>query len=344
MTSHIFSCIEGHTEGMPVRMVVSGAPELKGATMRERRQYFVNEYDWIRRALMLEPRGHSHMSGTILYPAVSPDADFSLLFIETSGCLPMCGHATLGSITFALEGGLVKPKKPGQVVVDVPAGQIRARYEQQGEKVTSVRFTNVPSFLLYQDVSIVLPQLGKLTLDIAYGGNFYPIIEVQPGYGGCGTYAPEQLLEWGREVQRLVNAEFDVVHPDDSSIKGVKHCMWGGYPLAEDSHGRAVVIAGDSLVDRSPCGTGTSARVAQRFARGWLAEGESFRNESIIGSRFTGRVEATTTLSNGTPAVLPSIEGSAWITGRAEFYVDDQQPYWDGYALSDFVGQRGGEV
>ncbi len=341
MTSQVFTCIEGHTEGMPVRMVIGGAPKLHGATMSERRQHFIEAFDWVRRALMLEPRGHSHMSGTLFYPPVSDDADFSLLFIETSGCLPMCGHATLGSITFALEAGLVKPKTPGQVVVDVPAGQIRARYEQQGDKVTSVRFTNVPGFLLYQDVQVYLPQLGTLKLDIAYGGNFYPIIEVQANYAGCEHFAPEQLLEWGREVQRLVNANFDVVHPDDASIRGVKHCMWTGHPLAKDSHGRAVVIAGDSLVDRSPCGTGTSARVAQRYARGWLAEDEAFRHESIIGSRFTGRVEATTTLSNGSAAVYPSIEGSAWITGRAEFFVDDGQPYWDGFSLGDFIGNKG---
>lgn len=340
MTSQVFTCIEGHTEGMPVRMVVGGAPVLRGVTMSERRQHFVAEYDWIRRALMLEPCGHAHMSGTIFYPASSPEADFSLLFIETSGCLPMCGHATLGSITFALEAGLVKPRQAGVVVVDVPAGQIHARYEKQGDKVASVRFTNVPSFLLYEDVPIYLPQLGELRVDIAYGGNFYPIIEVQENYPGCEHYSPEQLLEWGREVQRLVNESLDVVHPENASIRGVKHCMWTGQPLAADSSGRSVVIAGDSLVDRSPCGTGSSARVAQRFARGWLKEGEAFRHESIIGSRFTGRVEATTQLSNGMPAVYPSIEGSAWITGRTEFYVDDQQPYWNGFSLNEFCGPR----
>lgn len=340
MTPQVFTCIEGHTEGMPVRMVVGGAPELCGASMGERRQHFVEEYDWVRRALMLEPRGHSHMSGTIFYPPVSPDADFSLLFIETSGCLPMCGHATLGSITFALEAGLVEPKQPGTVVVDVPAGQIRARYERQGDRIASVRFTNVPSFLLYQDLSIHLPALGELKFDIAYGGNFYPIIEVQANYPGCEHFTPEQLLAWGREVQRLVNASVDVVHPENAAIRGVRHCMWTGRPLAKDSNGRSVVIAGDSLVDRSPCGTGSSARVAQRFARGWLEEGEAFRHESIIGSRFIGRVESTTRLADGTPAVYPSIEGSAWITGRAEFHVDDRQPYWNGFGLDEFVERR----
>lgn len=341
MTRHVFTSIEGHTEGMPVRMVVGGAPELSGATMSERRLHFIEQYDWVRRALMLEPRGHSHMSGTLFYPPVSEEADFSLLFIETSGCLPMCGHATLGSITFALEAGLVTPKREGVVVVDVPAGQISARYERNGDKINSVRFTNVPGFLLLRDAQIDLPALGRLTFDIAYGGNFYPIIEVQENYPGCEHFTPQQLLEWGREVQRLVNEKYDVVHPDNPSIRGVKHCMWTGKPLAADSHGRAVVIAGDDLVDRSPCGTGSSARVAQRFARGLLAKDEAYRHESIIGSRFIGRAEIPTTLASGASAVNPSIEGRAYITGRSEFYVDDQQPYWDGFSLGDFVGSKG---
>ena len=340
MTSQIFTSIEGHTEGMPVRMVVGGAPQLQGATMSERRLYFIEHFDWVRRALMLEPRGHSHMSGTLFYPPVSREADFSLLFIETSGCLPMCGHATLGSITFALEAGLVTPKTPGEVVVDVPAGQIRARYRQDGDKISSVRFTNVPGFLLYRDVSIHLPALGSLTFDIAYGGNFYPIIEAQANYAGCEHYSVEQLLDWGREVQRLVNEQFDVEHPEDPSIRGVKHCMWAGQALAADSDGRAVVIAGDDLVDRSPCGTGSSARVAQRFARGLLDLQGEFRHESLIGSRFTGRVEDTTTLSDGTAAVYPSIEGRAWITGRAEYCIYSSQPWWDGFSLNDFAGKK----
>ncbi|MBO3278107.1 4-hydroxyproline epimerase [Pseudomonas schmalbachii] len=340
MTRHTFICIEGHTEGMPVRMVVDGAPELDGASMSEKRQSFLAEHDWIRRALMLEPRGHSHMSGTLFYPPVSAEADFSLLFIETSGCLPMCGHATLGSITFALEAGLVQPKTPGQVVVDVPAGQVSARYTMESGKVASVHFTNVPSFLLYRDLSVHLPALGELRFDIAYGGNFYPIIEPQPNYPGCEHFSPQQLLDWGRSIQELVNRQFDVVHPEDASIRGVRHCMWSGQPLAASSDGRSVVIAGDSLIDRSPCGTGTSARVAQRFARGLLARDGVFRHESLIGSRFAGRVEEVVELADGTPAIRPSVEGRAFITGRAEYYVDRTQPYWNGFSLNEFTGNR----
>jgi 4-hydroxyproline epimerase len=336
MSRHTFACIEGHTEGMPVRMVISGGPELQGATMNDRRQYFVENYDWVRRALMLEPRGHSHMSGTIFYPPLSENADFSLLFIETSGCLPMCGHATIGSISFALEAGLVSPKQPGLVVVDVPAGQVTARYEMDGDRVASVRFTNVPSFLLHRDVQIEFAPLGTLTVDIAYGGNFYPIVEMQANYPGCEHYSPEQLLDWGREMQLLVNKAVDVVHPDNPQIRGVKHCMWTGRAIDADSDGRSVVIAGDSLIDRSPCGTGSSARVAQRFARGLLAQGQPYKHESLIGSRFIGRAEEATRLKSGLEAVFPSIEGRAWITGRGEHYVDDAQPYAYGFSLQEF--------
>lgn len=318
-------------------MVVQGAPELHGATMNERRRHFVGQYDWVRRALMLEPRGHSHMSGTIFYPPLSADADFSLLFIETSGCLPMCGHATIGSISFALEAGLIEPKQPGTVVVEVPAGKVTARYEMSGQRVSSVRFTNVPSFLLHRDVPVEHPHLGRLVVDIAYGGNFYPIVEVQENYPGCEHFTPDQLLDWGRDMQRLVNEAIDVVHPDYPQIRGVNHCMWTGAPVAHDADGRSVVIAGDSLIDRSPCGTGSSARVAQRFARGLLSEGQAFVHESLICSRFVGRVEARTQLESGLDAIYPSIEGRAWITGRGEHYVDDSQPYAHGYSLREFV-------
>lgn len=337
MSKHIYPCIEGHTEGMPVRMVTSGGPQLIGATMGERRQYFVEHHDDLRRALMLEPRGHAHMSGTIFYPPISDNADFSLLFIETGACLPMCGHATVGSVTFALEQGLVEPKEPGKVVVDVPAGQVSARYDLRDGKVNSVRFSNVPSFLLHRDLEIEVSGLGKLTLDIAYGGNFYPIIEKQANFPGSEHFSPDELLVLGREVQRKVNATLYVAHPDHPQINGVRHCMWTGQPTAADSHGRGVVITGDILIDRSPCGTGTSARLAQRFARGLIGIDEPYRHESVIGSRFIGRVESITRLESGLCAIIPSIEGSAWITGRSEHYVDPLHPFANGFSLQELA-------
>jgi 4-hydroxyproline epimerase len=231
----------------------------------------------------------------------------------------------------------VKARTPGTVRVDVPAGRVVAHYKKDGRRVTSVRFTNVPSFLLHRDVEIVLPALGRLKFDIAYGGNFYPIVEVQENFPGAEHFSAAQLLEMGREVQRLVNQALEVVHPDNPKIRGVKHCMWSGRPTAADSDARGVVIAGDQIVDRSPCGTGTSARVAQRHARGLLQPGGQFKHESIIDSFFIGRVEEVTRLRSGLEAVLPSVEGRAWITGRGEHYVDDTQPYAHGFALEDFA-------
>ncbi|EKS6729917.1 MULTISPECIES: 4-hydroxyproline epimerase [Enterobacteriaceae] len=333
-----FVCIEGHTEGMPVRMVVEGAPPMSGGSVFDWRTRLSAGDDWLRRALMMEPRGHAHMSGTLLYPPVSPQADFSLLFIETSGWLPMCGHATIGSITFAIESGLITPRTEGEVVVDVPAGTLKAYYRRQGNKVTSVRFVNIPSFIWRQDVTVEHPSLGELTFDIAFGGNFYPIVEPQKNFSGCEHYSPQQLLQWGVEMQRLLNESYDVTHPDNPTIAGVRHCMWSGAPLSAQSDARSVVIAGNSLVDRSPCGTGTSARVAQRYLRGLLDVGQPFVHESIIGSQFTGAVHGITRLENGQPAVFPSVEGRAWITGRAEYLVDDSQPYWSGFSLDEFVG------
>jgi 4-hydroxyproline epimerase len=329
---HTFFCIDGHTAGMPVRMVVGGIPPLHGATQSERRVYFMNELDWVRRSLMYEPRGHSVMSGSILLPPTRDDCDMSLIYIETSGCLPMCGHGTIGSVTFALEHGLVTPRTPGVVRVDTPAGPIEARYRQDGNKVTSVRFTNVASFLMIRDHELDCPELGTLKADIAYGGNFYPIIEPQDNFSDANDYQVETLLRLGREVMQRVNEQLELVHPEDPSIRGTRHCMWTGRPTVDGADSKNVVIAGDFLVDRSPCGTGTSARVAQRHARGLLEPGEAFVHESVIGSLFTGRVERVTKVG-GYDAVFPSIEGQAFVTGLNTITVDSNDPFAEGFML-----------
>lgn len=337
MTRHTFRCIEGHTEGMPVRMVIAGAPELSGASMSERRRQFVAEHDWIRRALMLEPRGHGHMSGTLLYPPLSAEADFSLLFIETSGCLPMCGHATLGSIAFALESGLVEPRTAGEVLVDVPAGQVRARYRMEGGKVGSVRFTNVPSFLLLRDLTVQLPALGELRLDIAYGGNFYPIIEPQPNYPGCEHFSPQQLLEWGAKCSGESTAS------SPWSIRRTRASAACGTACGPAAPGGGLRRAQRGDRRRQP---GGPLALRYRYFRtsrptpcaGLLAPGEVFRHESLIGSRFDARVESATELADGTPAVYPNIEGRAFITSHSEHHVDRSHPYWNGFSLEDFSG------
>ncbi|MDJ0955508.1 MAG: 4-hydroxyproline epimerase [Arenicellales bacterium] len=332
MTKHVFHCIDGHTGGMPVRLVIDGAPHLEGKTQSERRQHFLNEYDWIRKALMFEPRGHDAMSGALLYPPSSDEFDMGLIYIETSGALPMCGHGTIGSVTFALENGCVKPGLPGRVRVETPAGLVTAEYTQKNDRISSVKLTNVPSFLLVRDLRIDLPPLGSLTFDVAYGGNFYPIIEPQDNFTGVSDYTISDLRGMGWEVQCRINDSIDIVHPQDKSIRGVKHCMWTGEPLHQGSNGRSVVVAGKSLIDRSPCGTGTSARVAQRVARGLLNVGEPFVHESVIGSQFIG-CAAQAAKIDGYDAVIPTIEGTAWITGENTIFVDDAEPFPQGFRI-----------
>ena len=332
MTRHTFYCVDGHTEGMPVRLVVEGMPSLEGNTQSERRQHFLQEYDWIRKALMLEPRGHDVMSGALLYPPSNDDFDMGLIYIETSGALPMCGHGTIGSVTFALEQGYVKPSFPGKVRVETPAGLVVAEYKQEGNRITSVKLTNVPSFLMLQDLKVDIPLLGSLSLDVAYGGNFYPIIEAQSNFTDASDYPISELRHMGWEVQCRINEMIDIVHPQDSSIHGVRHCMWTGKPLHKGSNGRSVVVAGQSLIDRSPCGTGTSARIAQRVARGLLHLGEPFVHESVVGTQFIGCASKFTKIGEY-DAVIPTIEGSAWITGLNTMFVDDDEPFPQGFMI-----------
>jgi 4-hydroxyproline epimerase len=332
VTRHIFHCIDGHTAGNPVRLVVEGAPELRGATMSERRQDFLARYDWIRTGLCFEPRGHDMMSGGFLYPPCSPEADVGILFIETSGCLPMCGHGTIGIVTFGLEQGLIKPRTTGHFVADVPAGAIALEYTQDGDRVRSVRITNVPSYLAASDVRIDVPGFGAVSVDIAYGGNFYAIIEPQGAYRGLDDLGAARILSLSPIIRRLVREQIEPVHPLDPTIRGVSHVLWTDAPKGEGAHGRNAVFYGDKAIDRSPCGTGTSARLAHLHAKGRLDVGEAFVHESYIGSRFIGRVEAETEIA-GQRAIIPSIEGSAYATGRNEIWIDDDEPFPHGFQV-----------
>lgn len=330
MTRYTFECVEGHTAGMPVRLIVSGQPDLHGDTQSARRLDFIARHDWIRSGLMCEPRGHEMMSGAMLVPSTRDDCDTGALYLETSGCLPMCGHATIGLVTFAVERGLVKPATPGLMRIDTPAGVVEARYEQTGDRVTGVRFSNVPSFVLARGVELDHPDLGRIVFDIAYGGNFYPIIESQPNYRDYIDYSPEELRRMAQTLVRLLPEVIDIVHPDNPAIRGAHHTMWCGAPRAGGDAG-AVVIATPKIIDRSPCGTGTSARVALRAARAEQDVGDVFVHESLIGSAFRGRVERHVTLNDGTPAVIPSVEGSAYITGLSTQFIDDGEPYAEGF-------------
>lgn len=327
-----FFCIDAHTCGNPVRLVAAGGPHLEGNDMSAKRQHFLREHDWIRKALMFEPRGHDMMSGSILYPPSDSANDIGVLFIETSGCLPMCGHGTIGTVTIAIEEGLVIPKQPGRLRLEVPAGVVDVAYTQQGMKVTSVTIRNVKSYLATADVRAECPDLGTLTMDVCYGGNFYAIVDVQENFPGLEHFTADRLAGWGRALRENINRDYNFVHPEDPTIRGCSHILWTGKTLDPSSTARNAVFYGDKAIDRSPCGTGTSARMAQWHAKEKLKKGQEFIHESIIGSKFIGRIEAETTLGN-LPAIVPSINGWARITGYNTIIVDDEDPYAHGFQV-----------
>ena len=309
-----------------------GHPELMGSTMSEKRQDFIKRFDWIRTALMYEPRGHDLMSGSFLYPATRSDCDTGIIYIEVSGCLPMCGHGTIGTVTFALEEGLVKPKKPGVLVLDAPAGVISCAFDEKNGRVTSVRLTNVPSFLAKEGVEIDCPGIGEISVDIAYGGNFYAIIDRQKNFAGLEAVSAGDIQRLSLIIRKLVNERIEVVHPEDATIKGVSHVMWTGAPKNKKADGRNAVFYGDKGIDRSPCGTGTSARMAQLAAKGKLMPGDDYIHESIIGSLFNARVESTTRVGEF-EAIVPSVAGWAIQTGKNKISVDPADPFWKGFQV-----------
>ncbi|HVR68830.1 MAG TPA: 4-hydroxyproline epimerase [Verrucomicrobiae bacterium] len=332
MNPHTFFCIDAHTCGNPVRVVAGGTPALLGASSSERRQYFLKHYDWIRTGLMFEPRGHDMMSGSILYPPTRPDCDTGILFIETSGCLPMCGHGTIGTVTVAIERGLVQPKTEGTLKLDAPAGVVEATYTRDGDYVDSVRIKNIASYLHAEGVSVDCPGIGELSFDISYGGNYYAILEPQKNYRDMADFPPGEIQRLSLILRRLLNEKLEVVHPENSTIKGISHILWTGKPTNPKAHARNAVFYGDKAIDRSPCGTGTSARMAQLAAKGKLKVGDDFVHESIIGSLFNGRVEAKAKVGNH-EAIIPSIEGWARITGFNTIFIDDRDPYKHGFQV-----------
>jgi len=334
MAVSTFVCIDAHTCGNPVRVVKSGGPELQGKNMSEKRQHFLKEYDWIRKGLMFEPRGHDMMSGSIFYPPSDPENDFGILFIETSGCLPMCGHGTIGAITIGIEEGLLRPKIPGKVRMETPAGLVEISYKQTGNKVDWVRFTNVKSYLAASDLTVASSTLGNLTFDVSYGGNFYAIIDPQPNFSGIQDYTANDLVGISQEIRAKINKKYEngFVHPEDESIRDVSHILWTGKTIAPGATARNAVFYGDKAIDRSPCGTGTSARMAQWHAKGKLKLGDKFIHESFIGSQFVGRIETETSIADKT-AILPSIQGWAKVFGHNTITIDDDDPYAHGFQV-----------
>ena len=332
MARHSFFCVDGHTCGNPVRLVAGGGPRLDGSTMMERRAHFLAEYDWIRKGLMFEPRGHDMMSGSILYPPTRADCDIGILFIETSGCLPMCGHGTIGTVTMALEHGLMTPRTPGLLRLDTPAGLVVAEYRQDGQFVEEVRITNVPSFLYAEALEVECPDVGPLRVDVAYGGNFYAIVDPQENFRDIADHSAGDLIAWSPVLRERLNEAYSFAHPENPAIDRLTHILWTGAPTVEGADARNAVFYGDKAIDRSPCGTGTSARMAQLHAKGRLKTGDGFVHESIIGSLFKGRVEQEVTVG-GRAAIVPSIGGWARMTGLNTIFIDDRDPFAHGFSV-----------
>lgn len=301
----------------------------------ERRLHFLAEHDWIRKGLMFEPRGHDMMSGSILYPPLDASNDIGVLYIETSGCLPMCGHGTIGTVTIAIEEGLIIPKVPGKLRLETPAGLVLVDYVQEGKKVKSVKLTNVKSFLAAEGITVACPDLGLITADVAYGGNFYAIIDPQANFSGLENYTADQLISWSRVLRNRINDQYSFVHPEDPNIRGLSHIQWTGATLDPTSTARNAVFYGDKAIDRSPCGTGTSARMAQWYAKGKLKKGDKFIHESIIGSKFIGTIEKEIpdVFGLGKSAILPGISGWAMVTGYNTIIIDDDDPYAHGFQV-----------
>ena len=333
MSCKTFFCVDAHTCGNPVRVICGGAPLLKGVNMSEKRQHFLKEFDWIRRGLMFEPRGHDMMSGTIIFEPSNDDFDVSILFIETSGCLPMCGHGTIGTVTVLIEKEIVTPKVEGILRIETPAGLVVATYTRDDKnRVKSVKIVNVASFLHSEKLEVESSILGKLTIDVAYGGNFYAIVDSQENFSGVENFTASELIAMSAELRERLNEKYSFVHPLNETINGLSHIEWTGKTIDESSSARNAVFYGEKAIDRSPCGTGTSARMAQWYSKGKLNKNEDFIHESFIGSKFIGRIEEEVTLGSY-KAIIPSIEGWAKITGLNTITIDDDDPYAHGFVV-----------
>jgi proline racemase len=326
------SAVDSHTEGMPTRVITGGVGPIPGATMAERRLHFMAHMDDLRLWLMREPRGHGAMSGAILQPPTRPDADWGVLFIEVSGCLPMCGHGTIGVCTVLVETGMVAVTEPETVIrLDTPAGLVEARVAVRDGRATAVTLRNVPAFLHERDREVQVPGLGPVVHDLAFGGNFYAIVPAAAVGLAVDPARAGELIGAGLAIMAAIEAAGGPVHPEDPGIAGCHHVVLHE-PGADGADGRAATAIHPGWLDRSPCGTGTSARMAQLHARGALGVGEPFVHESVIGTRFTGRIAGETTVA-GRPAVVPEITGRAWITGMGHYLLDPEDPFPAGFAL-----------
>lgn len=331
-TSRIFHAVDSHTEGMPTRVITGGVGTIPGATMAERRLWFMENSDGIRNLLMREPRGHASMSGAILQPSTRPDADFGVLYIEVSGLLPMCGHGTIGVATVLVETGMVEVHEPITTVrLDTPAGLVIAEVAVKDGQAESVTIRNVPSYSDRLGASVEVPGYGTVNYDLAFGGNFYAIVELDDLGLPFERERKNDLLAAGLAIMDAINETDEPVHRERDDIRGCHH-VYLKAPGSNAQYSRHAMAIYPGWFDRSPCGTGTSARMAQLHAKGELDMNTDFINESYIGSQFTGRLVEETTVG-GLPAVIPTVTGRAWLTGTAQYFLDPTDPFPEGFSL-----------
>lgn len=329
-SQRMLSAVDSHTEGMPTRVITGGVGVIPGATMNEKRLFFMEHLDDIRLFLMNEPRGHAAMSGAILQPSTRPDADWGVLYIEVSGCLPMCGHGTIGVATVLVETGMVEIVEPVTVIrLDTPAGLVIARVSVSDGHADSVTIENVPSYSVRLDDRVDVPGYGDIRYSLAFGGNFYAMVELDAVNLEFDRANQQSILAAGLAIMGAINATDPPKHP---LIEGVDHCHHVEFiaPGSTAEYSRHAMAIYPGWFDRSPCGTGTSARMAELWARGELGLDRDFVNESFIGSRFTGRLIAETTV-DGIPAVIPTITGRAWVTGIGQYLLDPADPFPTGF-------------
>jgi proline racemase len=330
--SRTFTTIDAHTGGEPLRIITSGLPTLKGSTILERRRWMRDNFDDLRRILLWEPRGHADMYGAILTPPVSAEADYGVLFLTNEGYSTMCGHGIIALTTVLLETGMVPMVPPEtSITFDAPAGLIRARACIEDDRVASVSFVNVPSFQFVKTLELDL-SVGSIAVDVAFGGAFYALVDAV----ALGTRVVRErigeLISLGMEVKHAVEAKLDVVHPFEPDLRAIYGTIISDDPITSESDGRNVTIFAESEVDRSACGTGTSAKLANLYAKGQIELGAPFVHESIIDTTMTGRVLSETTVGDY-PAVITEISGRGFITGFHTFVVDPEDPTRQGFLV-----------
>jgi proline racemase len=329
----VITTIDAHAAGEPLRVITGGLPPIPGDTMLARRRHAREHLDWVRRALMWEPRGHADMYGAILMPPVTPAADLGVLFLHNEGFSTMCGHGVIALMTVLVETGMLRPGPDGPVVtLDTPAGLVRACARLDGGRVEQVAFENVPAFVYAPDRIVKVPGLGPVSYDVAFGGAFYAFCDASQLGLDLEPSQFRRLIEVGVAVKRAVDQDLPIRHPTEDALGFLYGTILTGPPRGEGAHSRHVCVFADGEVDRSPTGTGVSARLALLHARGEIAIGGQILVESLIDTRFAGRILRTATVG-AYPAVVPEIEGSAHITGRHEFLIDPADPLREGFLL-----------